>query len=395
MRWIKYIRVWDWLLVLGSVLAPMTSLRFRGKIGPAELFMIIWALRVIDYRCIKITYLEKFFIAFLTALLFGSLCGLLIAPRELSRTGWVTWVYMAIISHALSTYLRKNARAYNLRLFGLICILTTLVQFGLYHYSLNVSRSFLGAKLWYSNGRYSGGGTNPHQVALVLCGVTFWHVYKVIRDKNLLYAPLAYISIFLMNKTQSSTGQAAIYLSFAVLFVVFVITLQQSRARKLMIIMIAAVAATGLILVYRSEIYQRIYEWVSEDSNGLDRFNLWSSFSDDVLKRSPIFGLGAGPHAGISRGFKMEFHNSYIEVFAATGAVGFTVFLIFICRIISRLRASDPLLIPIVVALFGYSVAGYAMRRLVFWILIVFVIVLADQLAERSPLEIESERLEM
>lgn len=377
MRAIKYIKIWDWLLIAAAILAPMTSLRFGSKVGPGELAIFIWSLGVINYRSIKITYLERFFIGFLFSILIGSLCGLLIAPDELSRVGWRTWVYFALISHALLCYLNRNSKEYIARLFNVICILSTLVQFFLYEYSVNVSRSLMGLQIWYSS-RYSGGGSNPHQVALPLCAFVFWFVYKVLKEKKILYAPLAYISFFLMNKTQSSTGEASVYLSFLVLFVIWVLRLQQSRSRKIMFLLIGAVVTAGLIYIFRNKLYTLAYDWISADKNGWGRFRLWSELGR-TFKKSPFFGLGVGCHTYLTTSTRMgEFHNSYFDILAATGLFGFFIFGLFTYRLVAKILKNEPMLLPIILVLYGYSMAGFAARRLPYWIITVFILAIVE-----------------
>lgn len=377
MRTIKYIKIWDWLLIATAILAPMTSLRFGSKIGPGELAIFIWSLRVIDYRSIRITYLERFFIAFLFAILIGSFCGLLIAPNELSRSGWRTWVFLAVISHALICYLNRSSKEYITRLFNVICIASTLVQFLLYEYSVNVSRSFMGLQIWYSS-RYSGGGSNPHQVALPLCGFAFWFAYKVLKEKKIIYAPLAYFSFFLMKQTQSSTGEASVYLSFVVLFVLWVLHLEQSRSRKIMFLLIGAVVAVGLAYIFRNKLYNLAYDWISADKNGWGRFRLWSELGR-TFKKSPFFGLGVGCHTYLTNSSRMgEFHNSYFDILAATGLFGFFIFSLFTYRLVSKILRNEPMLLPIILVLYGYNIAGFAVRRLPYWIITVFVLAIVE-----------------
>lgn len=374
MRTIKQIKIWDWLLIFGTLMAPMTSLRFGGRIGPAELMMFVWALRVTDFRTVRISFVEKFFIAFLLALFCGSMCGLLIAPKELSRQGWITWPYMAFISHALFSYLKRNDREYNACLFNLICILVTITQFGLYEYAVNGAKKFMGAQLWFAH-RYSGGGKNPHQVAILFCGITFWHAYKVLKEKKLIYIVLVYLSVFLMTKTYSSTGDAALVLGFVSIFVTWIIGLEHSKPKKLMFIMLGFVVLLCLGFLFRERLIKELNDWINGDSNGRGRLLIWSSITD-LLKKSPVWGLGAGTHGHSG---KIEFHNSYLEIIAATGLVGLSTFVIFSYKLFEKILKAEPMLISIVISMYGYSTGGFAFRRIVYWILTIFALVIAVQ----------------
>ncbi len=94
-----------------------------------------------------------------------------------------------------------------------------------------------------------------------------------------------------------------------------------------------------------------------------------------ALKKNPIFGLGPGGHAYDGT---MEFHNTYLEILAMTGVVGFFIFAKFSLRIY-RVLKSDYTLYLIVLPLYAYGLAGFSMRRLVYWNLIVLAVVLAQK----------------
>ena len=53
------IRRWDWLLILGIMLAPMTGLRI-WKAGPAEVLCFIWTLKFLPRRYLHINDTLKF-----------------------------------------------------------------------------------------------------------------------------------------------------------------------------------------------------------------------------------------------------------------------------------------------------------------------------------------------
>ena len=57
------IRTWDWLLILGLTIAPMTGLRI-WKIGPAEVLTFIWCLRFFPRGRVSNGALMRFFLFF-------------------------------------------------------------------------------------------------------------------------------------------------------------------------------------------------------------------------------------------------------------------------------------------------------------------------------------------
>ncbi|NLB75739.1 MAG: hypothetical protein GX799_04640 [Crenarchaeota archaeon] len=118
--------------------------------------------------------------------------------------------------------------------------------------------------------------------------------------------------------------------------------------------------------------------WVEKDTNGLGRLGIFASFPSTFIK-SPIVGLGPGVHG---RNGLIEFHNTYLEVLAATGLFGGIVFLVFSIRIFKKTIVADWKLFIIAVSMYAYGLAGFAMRRLVFWGVIAFVVAIAEQRVE-------------
>jgi len=74
----------------------------------------------------------------------------------------------------------------------------------------------------------------------------------------------------------------------------------------------------------------------------------------------------------------MEYHNMYLEVIAMGGVVGFGIFAIFSWRLLSKIK-NEPMLLFLIIPLYAYGLAGFAMRRLAFWVLIPFVAALAEK----------------
>lgn len=116
--------------------------------------------------------------------------------------------------------------------------------------------------------------------------------------------------------------------------------------------------------------------WVSKDANGLGRFDIFSTFPNAYLK-SPLVGLGPGVHG---RDGLIEFHNTYFEVLAASGLFGGIVFLLFSIRISKKAILADWRLFIVIVSMYAYGLAGFAMRRLVFWGVISFIVTISDQI---------------
>ena len=371
------IKQWDWLLILGSVLAPMTGLRIT-KVGPAEMLCFIWALRYISPSLKKHAF-TRFFMAYISAMLIGTLIGLAVAPKELSLNGWFTWIYLAYIACTLFSVISNNDLLYNEKVFDLICHMSVAWYLFLYLFSITVSRSFLSAPLWYYN-RFTGGGTNPHQIAVMFCGISFWFLRQIIREKKYVGNILSFIvSVFIVYKTASETGFAAIVTGLLTFLFVYMINRIHDRRKRAILIALEIMATIIILILYNNFLYSIIYDWVASDENGLGRFYLWASVKKMAAK-SPIFGLGPGIHATTPSGNPKEFHNSFIEIYAASGACGFIALIIFSIRYLRNLKEGDLYLVPIMASMYMYSVAGFAFRRLAFWMIVAFTYTIAMQL---------------
>ncbi len=369
------IKPYDWLLIIGLMLAPMTGLRI-WKVGPAEILCFFWGLKHYPSRYIDLENdVVRFFSIFLGAMAIGTVWGLVVAPKEVHLTHWPTWIYIAYISLAIYTGLKKNPIEYNEKIISVFSILSTYWYLFLYFFSIYVSKSFFGAPLWFSGVRFTGGATNPHQVAVLMCGLAFCFIRKIVLQQNPVFNTIsAYICIFIILQTESSTGVAALVLGG--MSVMYVITVHSSASmeKKVLLTLVEAFILILCVIVLFDDIYDYIMGWIMSDRNGMGRINLLHQIGSTVIK-SPIFGLGPGVHATTQSGRLMEFHSTYTEILAATGIVGFIAFLFFSVRTFRNVLYDD-LFLPSIVAIYIYGFGGFAMRRLSYWgiFMIIFVI---------------------
>ena len=368
-----HIEKWDWILIIGLTLAPMTSLRF-WKIGPGEVLCLLWGIKYwFRARSIK-SNLLTFFVLFDLAMAVGSVIGYAIAPDELRAVDLLTWLYLGIMAVSLYEGLKSKSLKYNEALFYSFAQFAAIWNLFLFLYSRFVSSMLLGAPLWYHGVRYSGGATNPHQVAILLCGATFVFLRSIFkREKVFRSIVLMAISIYLMIATASSTGILAIALGMAVSAYFFVANLFPKRRFAAWVVLTVIILLA--VLIFYKFLYQKFIGWVAEDKNGMRRFVIFSSFGEAFMK-SPVFGLGPGVH-GI--GGTIEFHNTYLEIIAATGLVGGIIFAVYSIDLFISVLKNDWKLFPILVSMYAYGLAGFAMRRIVFWGLVSFVTIIAEQ----------------
>ena len=365
---------WDLLLVAGLCLAPMTGLRI-WKIGPGEILCMLWAIKHLFTHIIRVSDTLIFFSLFIMEMAIGSLIGYVIAPNELRVTDLLTWVYLGIISVLTYEGLSSNSVKYNESLLYTLARVAVIWNFFLFLYSETVSKRIFGAPLWYANARFSGGGTNPHQIAVLLCGICFVFLRKIVNKERIIINFCYFaISIYLMLQTASSTGVLSIVLGIGITICFLVIDLfPYNRAAAFIIL---AVFFLILLLLWGSLFYDSFLIWVANDPNGLGRLNIFSSFPI-TFKKSPLFGLGPGVHGLDGR---IEYHNTYIEILAATGLIGGLVFTIYSMRLMKRVISIDWSLFPIIISMYAYGFAGFSMRRLVYWGIVSFVTVISEQL---------------
>ncbi|MBE6834739.1 MAG: O-antigen ligase family protein [Ruminococcaceae bacterium] len=368
------IKAFDWLLIVGLCLAPMTGFRI-WKVGPGEILCLIWGLKYLFTRRIVKSDVFRFFSLFIFFVLIGTLVGFAVAPNELRLADLFTWLYLAVFSSALYDGLKTKSLEYNEKLLFVFARFATLWYLFLYVFSLTVRRTFFGAPLWYSGARFSGGGTNPHQVALLLCGLIFVFVCKMLKRQSFIKC-FIYLSVclFLLYQTASSTGYLAVAISFV--WVSYFLLLNSFPNHKKLAVVIFTLLLVLIAVVGFPKFYEMFMSWVSKDSNGLGRIDIFASYPDTFVK-SPLFGLGPGAH-GIN-GY-IEFHNTYLEVLSHGGLFAGVVFLIYSIRIYKKTLMSDWKMSPILVVMYAYGLGGFAMRRIVYWCFVIFVTVIAEQM---------------
>jgi O-antigen ligase len=238
---------------------------------------------------------------------------------------------------------------------------------------MTISKNILGIRLWYGGVRFSPLAKNPHQVGLAFCYLVFLFTYFLFRKKNYMINLIsALLCIFLLVQTQSSTGYMSVALGLGTLFILKTSATSKSKKRKLLILEIVIIILA--FLLFYSVILSKISGWISSDPNGDGRLEIFSTIGNTFVK-SPLFGLGLGTHA---EGGIIEYHNTYLEILAATGLVGTLFFLKYSINILKKCFI-DASLFAVVVSLYAYGFAGFAMRRLIYWGILMFVIVIAEQ----------------
>jgi O-antigen ligase len=372
------INIFDWLLIIGLCLAPMTGLRI-WKIGPAEILCFVWGLRYFSLgRSVK-NDIFRFYIIFVPAMIIGSTIGFIINAREVRITDLLTWTYLGVASVLMYSGLKTKTLRYNEQMMSVFSYAAALWFLFLYIYSRVVKSTFFGVSLWFAGVRFTGGATNPHQVALLFCGLLFIYLRGIMRlERVALNLVFIIICSFLLKQTTSSTAIVAVTFGVAVFAFFFVVEVVAKR--KTLAVILSVTCVVIVTVLFGARIFNFVMNWIESDPNGTGRVNIYKSFFEAFFK-DPIFGLGPGKH-GMSG--TMEFHNTYLEVFTCTGLVGGGAFLLHTFRIIKKTIKSDWMLLPIIATIYAYGFGGFAMRRLIYWGFIVFATIIAEQISNEK-----------
>lgn len=376
------IQLKDWLLILSVILASMTGLRI-WKIGPAELLAFLWCLLHCQSIC-RVNRKDpfvKFWLFFLFAIIMGSFWGFLFYPQELSLPQLLTWIYFAFISLTILFELRKRDLNYLVKMFTIICVFSVAWYFFLFVYSRTVSKTFLGAPLWFGDRRFTGGAINPNQLGLTISVYTTGCTWLLLNERvtyKTKYIVCVTIGLFLLFQTECSTGYMSTACGIGVaLWKPFSDRFLPSSKSKLTFITVAAM----ILIVFSGTLYSLFIKWVASDSNGLGRFKIFATYPEAFWK-SPFIGLGPGGHA---RGGTYEFHNTYLEVLAAGGILGGIAFL-SLSYYLFKIGINSSLFFSIMTTLYVFGLAGFAMRQLIYWTMLSITYLIAIKSNENGNL---------
>ncbi len=381
---------YDWILVIGIILAPMTNFRF-GKVGPGEVLCLLWSLKYIK-TLFDDTMFSRFFAVFICVMFVGQALATVFVPNEVDTYGGFTWIYLGTVASLMFNGLKTKSKEYLENLLQVCGAGFSLWFFFIYLYSFCVSSSFLGAPIWYAGVRYAGCAHNPHQFAVGICVAMFVCVRFIIHKKNI---PLNIACVILawiqLKATQSSTGYLATGCSILVLANVQLLRMRAFYGNKAQILAASYAIVIGLTLACSTWLYGSFMDWVKSDANGEGRLELFSKIGNCFIRCPPsvIVGLGPGSHSGeADKEASMEFHNTYLEVFSSTGIVGFVAFTILTIKLIVLFKKEPYFYLPLM-SMYAFGFSGFAMRRLPYWTFLVIISVILTDQPIKSTMRIE------
>lgn len=377
------IKKWDYLLIISAVMSPMNYLRI-WKIGPSELMCLIWSInQIYRFRYIKRdNILYKFWIIFLFSITMGTIYSLIFNIDGLRIQDIFTYLYLAFISISIYIKFITKEKQYIIKIFKKICEYSTIWYLLLYIYSRVISYRIIGIMLWYGNGyRFSGGADNPHQLAILLGAVLFGNLYFMFDKKlgfkyRIKFLILLLISFFISMETKSSTFIVAISITFLIAIYNFLLQNINNNSHKI-ILKLMPILILLIFFVYYDFFISIISSYIESDVNGLRRLEIFKS-AKDAISKNVFFGIGPGVHGYNELEGNIELHNTYLEIIAMSGLLGFSAFLKLTFKMFGRFKKNYILLLPIIF-LYSYGLAGFAMRRLIYWIVTTILLTIVSK----------------
>lgn len=269
----------------------------------------------------------------------------------------IYYVYGFVISLFISSRLYSNNR---FRLY-----LTRAAIFGIFAL---VFANLVGLGRYFFAPRYNGFFNDPNQMAFwVICSYSIFCLIeknKVV-VKMLLFMPCAFLVILSMSRS-GLVGLIAIF--FGVIAILFS-DARNSRGGYLKVyagasILVALAVFLFIAFFSTSDLMLNVLERFSEtdfdDEADIRGYGRIFSFPDYLL-----FGAGQGLDVRFNSPF--EIHSSWAGLLFYYGALGLTLFLIFLYRIVKSLKFSQILIIsgPLFYGFFTFS-----LRTPIFWLLI-------------------------
>jgi len=368
---------WDYILIIGIISAPMTSLRY-GKIGVAEVCLFIWSLNNIIKKKFRINSDQYviFWLLFDFCLIIGFFIKILnsiISGPYIEES--ITYIYFTLFVISLSQYFQNANIEKLLELMRRVFFWAFYVYTSIYIYSLLFGRTTIfGYNLWYSSERLSILADNPHQF-VYLIGPLIFVGFFFIRSNYLqnkierVLCYLAIISFIIMCLQSKSSTFLAVSVVIACYLLLFNTKSSLDVRKKKLLIGIKVLFSFSIIIPSYSIVRDLFIQFVENDPNGLGRFRLWQ-LGIEKIEMSPIFGLGPGSHLLLPEiPVYMEAHNIYIDIALRSGIVGLILFLLILIRTFKVTKVN--IYATCTVLFFClYGIAGFSLRRITLWFFI-------------------------
>jgi O-antigen ligase len=370
---------------LGGALLLSTASQFR--VGPAGLGEILGLMAIIGAVGVSLRFLSPvarklFLLFFLTwfAMGVGGLFSMASGLAEILPRDFIAIVYAQLVSWSVVAVADRDARA-------LTTVLWVLAIFPLTQVAMFVLGTGLGVvDVWYGGddgelgiaflNRFMGWSTNPNQLGIALCALPFWLMFFLSKVKGFWGRGIVFIALL-------ATVAVALLVQSNTVFVAWIAGTLAAAAllhRKYLIAQPGLIAVlTTLILISAFFFLDKLASLLSkgefDDYNG--RAPLWVSALASFAK-SPLFGLGPGPHAdeGDGRG-GFEAHSLFLD-FATQGGLVAVIMLgiLFVRSVVAAIEIRSVLVLGAVIATFIECLAHNTQRHPMYWVYLVLPLVL-------------------
>jgi O-antigen ligase len=377
----------------GIVLAAATQLRFGDSpVGPGEIMLTLWLIFAIlslfrDRRAFLSLEARIFIIFWIFGGFFCTAGSFMAVYLDVwNETSFYhdlfSFIFLFVV---MATFLIKPDIKNRLREISYFVLPFSIVPlFFLFLYGQRFSN--LGPiKLWADN-RFTGWAKNPNQVALLIGAIPVIGFYMLNRCKNLTQKVWYGFLILASLPVGIAAKSDALNLSWSVSIVLLITLLYRITPnldtcywRNVLAKVLFPLAVLAIFLIAGNSIYGTMKNWgtdtYQEGDQGSIRIALWSS-GLEAIKASPIFGLGPGPHSGITPFQGSEAHNTLIDWGACTGIFGLLMYIGLLMWITIRAwNRNNIVLFVSMIELTIVSLFHYAIRHPIFWFYLFFIAV--------------------
>ncbi|QVK20621.1 hypothetical protein KHQ82_09955 [Mycoplasmatota bacterium] len=366
-----------YLLAIGLVLTTFTSIRINElPIGVGELTLLFWVLvnwtdfgiyrgGVFKGRIIKMMLLMFLFLSL--GLCWALLNNLLVIENVVHDS--LAYVFSFILVFTLaSKWNHYNFRRFlsTLLIISSIIYLFTFLMFQSEQLHFGVLKVAL-----YD--RFTGGASNPNQLAFQLVFLPFVGFYLIEKSDRILLKILFFTCVLLIMLFGINTQSDGLILSWIITFAL----LLASLALRILIspdrIIIILMSLAGLVLVFfiiynfKYNLFINFLELLKGFDDDSARTALFKIGLSEISK-SPLVGYGPGATVPFLS-LNYEIHNSVLDLILQAGTLYGGLFLIMIFNIGKGTIRFGSLML-VLISMFLFSMSHNVLRQPTFWIIL-------------------------
>tara|TARA_B110000285_G_C15143049_1_gene632556 strand:+ start:15819 stop:16940 length:1122 start_codon:yes stop_codon:yes gene_type:complete len=363
---------------------PFTLLRV-GPIGLGELIFIIFFLTELGNQRFNIYsnnfVFSRFWIAFLSVSLIGFLFNIIFLDQ---RTGtylgmlfdFSSYVVILFACYALEN-MRKRTDCDFYKIIRGVFFGSSIVFILLYLISF-LTNNLLGLPLKYY-GFFVPLADNLHQISLFLIPLPFLGILIFKQERGFFLRSLIVFFIGMIFIMGYSTGSFKAMIGFVLGILVYIFLSWVSTVnKKNRFLAVGTIFFIGFLIIllnigFISSLFTALL--IEEDLEN-DRLRLYGR-AIDIMKTSPIFGLGPGGHIWNNSKF-YDSHQTFFTVMLQGGIFGLFIMGKFMYQLIAKL-IKNPALFAALFTIIVYFLGGDIMRRLPTWIVLVLIFYYNDQ----------------